>query len=282
MPFIDIAGSQPTSAEWRRIEAALKDYFPPEMVSFRVLRDPPPSENSTQIAAYLDAEAVEDWLDYIVGPENWQFHLTTAASVGGILTAAAGELTIFGITKSNVGDSTPNESEPNKRAASDTLKRCAKTWGVFRYGYSLRNMYARVEKPGKNWILAAGEEDRLRQMLPRPRFVNINGEASSGVENQAPQYAESNSSTTNVNPTPQVQRGNPTTPAPGSALPAVNGTGLSDKQLKAIYAIARNQRRMSDVEVDQLCQEQYGVTPGHLSKAEASRFIDMLKQEQAA
>lgn len=57
---------------------------------------------------------------------------------------------------------------------------------------------------------------------------------------------------------------------------------LTDKQLKAIYAIARNQRHMAEAEVDQLCQESYGVDPTNLSKAEASRFIDTLKQEQAA
>lgn len=57
---------------------------------------------------------------------------------------------------------------------------------------------------------------------------------------------------------------------------------LTDKQLKAIYAIARNQRRMSEAEVDQLSHETYGVDPANLSKAEASRFIDILKQEQAA
>ncbi len=57
---------------------------------------------------------------------------------------------------------------------------------------------------------------------------------------------------------------------------------LTDKQLKAIYAIARNQRRMSEPEVDQFCQETYGVEPANLSKAEASRFIDILKQQEQA
>jgi hypothetical protein len=60
-----------------------------------------------------------------------------------------------------------------------------------------------------------------------------------------------------------------------------NGT-VTDKQLKAIYAIARAARHLSENEVDARCQELYGCAPSDLSKLEASQFIDALKGEQAA
>lgn len=61
-----------------------------------------------------------------------------------------------------------------------------------------------------------------------------------------------------------------------------HGGTVTDKQLKAIYAIARNTRHLSEAEVDARCQELYHCAPGDLSKIEASQFIDVLKGEQAA
>jgi hypothetical protein len=60
------------------------------------------------------------------------------------------------------------------------------------------------------------------------------------------------------------------------------GGTVTDKQLKAIYAIARAARHLSEPEVDARCQELYRCRPSELSKVEASQFIDVLKGEQAA
>ena len=57
---------------------------------------------------------------------------------------------------------------------------------------------------------------------------------------------------------------------------------VTDKQLKAIYAIARAARHLSEPEVDSRCRELYNCKPEELSKVEASQFIDVLKGEQAA
>ncbi|MGI8587128.1 MAG: hypothetical protein ACR2M0_05495 [Chloroflexia bacterium] len=57
---------------------------------------------------------------------------------------------------------------------------------------------------------------------------------------------------------------------------------VTDKQLKAIYAIARAARHLSEQETEARCQELYHCTPSELSKIEASQFIDALKGEQAA
>lgn len=67
-------------------------------------------------------------------------------------------------------------------------------------------------------------------------------------------------------------------------LPAAespNGLGATEKQLKAIYAIGRASKRLSESQVDDRCAEVFGVKPSELTKAEASQFIDMLKGEAA-
>jgi hypothetical protein len=67
-------------------------------------------------------------------------------------------------------------------------------------------------------------------------------------------------------------------------LPEVTpaGSAVTEKQLKAIYAIGRASKRLSESQVDDRCGEVFGVKPSELTKAEASQFIDMLKGEQAA
>ncbi len=62
---------------------------------------------------------------------------------------------------------------------------------------------------------------------------------------------------------------------------APTGSALTEKQLKAIYAIGRASKRLSEQQVDDRCAEVFGVRPNELTKAEASQFIDMLKGEAA-
>lgn len=61
-----------------------------------------------------------------------------------------------------------------------------------------------------------------------------------------------------------------------------NGNAATEKQVKAIYAIGRASKRLSEDQVNDRCAEVFGVRPNELTKAEASQFIDMLKGEKAA
>jgi len=67
---------------------------------------------------------------------------------------------------------------------------------------------------------------------------------------------------------------------PGAGSP--NGSGATEKQIKAIYVIGRTNKRLTENQVDDRCAEVFGVSPAELTKAEASQFIDMLKGEAAA
>ncbi len=72
-------------------------------------------------------------------------------------------------------------------------------------------------------------------------------------------------------------------PGTGNEYRPEGNARSTDKQVKAIYAIGRNARKMQPAEVDAYCGEQYqGRKPSELTKREASTLIDDLKAEQAA
>ncbi len=76
-----------------------------------------------------------------------------------------------------------------------------------------------------------------------------------------------------------------TNPMPPTAINgngAATGNGLTDKQLKAIYAIGRAAQHLSEDEVDARSEAQFGCPPEALTRAQASQFIDLLKGAQAA
>lgn len=60
-----------------------------------------------------------------------------------------------------------------------------------------------------------------------------------------------------------------------------SGSAATEKQIKAIYAIGRASKRLSESQVDDRSVEVFGVVPTELTKAEASQFIDLLKGDAA-
>ena len=66
-----------------------------------------------------------------------------------------------------------------------------------------------------------------------------------------------------------------------AASASPSGSQATEKQVKAIYAIGRASKRLSESQVDDRSVEVFGVIPTELTKAEASQFIDMLKGEAA-
>jgi uncharacterized protein YbdZ (MbtH family) len=61
-----------------------------------------------------------------------------------------------------------------------------------------------------------------------------------------------------------------------------SGSAATEKQIKAIYAIGRASKRLSEGQVDDRAVEIFGVRPQELTKAEASQLIDLLKGDTAA
>ncbi len=66
-----------------------------------------------------------------------------------------------------------------------------------------------------------------------------------------------------------------------TALPQTGGSLASPAQLKLIYLTATRDLHISEDELEERCQTQYGRLPLHLTKREASEFIDSLKGQKS-
>jgi hypothetical protein len=114
---------------------ALAAPFPAHDVNWRPAGKGGANQRS-QVVAYVDARAVQDRLDQVLGPLGWSFDWTPVhVDDKGDVTIAKGTLTVDGVSKSDVG--TASTYEPSKGAVSDALKRAAVLWGIGRYLYEL-------------------------------------------------------------------------------------------------------------------------------------------------
>lgn len=126
----------------------LKEPFSPESIQWR----PGATNGNRALAlAYVDARAVQDRLDDVLGIGGWQSRLIPLED--GCLIC---ELTLLiseeWITRSDVGE--PNDhggSAENKRkgAASDALKRAAVRFGIGRYLYELDKIWHDLDPKGR-------------------------------------------------------------------------------------------------------------------------------------
>jgi hypothetical protein len=120
-----MAKSNEYPTEWtKEIAAALAKPFPDSIIKERPIA-------SGLMAKYIDARAVEERLDEVVGPPNWSFTWLPVEK------AVRGSLTVLDVTKEEAGYPNSNDdAEPFKSAVSDALKRCAVQFGVGRHLYA--------------------------------------------------------------------------------------------------------------------------------------------------
>ena len=139
-------------------------FFTAGDVESRVLRNPsdetPNGKGKNEgkvvapVAFYVDARAVQNRLDWTVGPHNWKEE-TTLLPEGAVCLLS---IKINGewVTKSGVSEYT--EIEGTKGGASKALVRAASTWGIGRYFYEIKNVWHPVVKRGKGWYLEGTPE----------------------------------------------------------------------------------------------------------------------------
>jgi hypothetical protein len=142
---------------------ALAEPFDPSEVDFRVQGKPNETSGRAQVVAYIDARAVQDRLDKVVGPLNWGFDWAPLVIVEGEVMVAKGTLTVLGVSKSDAGSA--SNFEQTLGAVSHCFKRAAVHWGVGRYLYSLPMTWVQVERNGR---IPAEVLRELRAKLPRP------------------------------------------------------------------------------------------------------------------
>jgi hypothetical protein len=138
----------------------LRAPFPPERVSWRV--GSTNKEKTKGLAlAYIDSRDVQDRLDDVMGPENWQnrFPHANGKTVCEIGLRLGGEW----VWKSDGAGDTDVEAE--KGALSDAFKRAAVKWGVGRFLYDVDSPWVEIEPAGKSYKIKESEYRRLRRLL---------------------------------------------------------------------------------------------------------------------
>lgn len=120
-----------------------------EEIEWRVLRVSK-KKPVAQVAAYVDSRAIQKRLDEVVGRENWQNEFETVTGADNKSTAHICKLSIYykergeWITKSDGAGCT--DVEPIKGGLSNAFKRSASMWGIGRYLYELKDIWAEIDE----------------------------------------------------------------------------------------------------------------------------------------
>ena len=132
---------------------------------------------------YIDARAVMDRLDAVVGAANWQDEyafLPDGSALCRLQLRIGGEW----IVKADVGGPSeqPDEGDRHKAAVSDALKRAAVKWGVGRYLYRLPQVWCDFDPQRKRFV-------RQPELPGATPVVSVNGKPPAqlnGTERSAP------------------------------------------------------------------------------------------------
>lgn len=133
-----------TREQWAAVGAALGSTFHDDEIDWRV-GSVSKSGDKCMPLAYLNARAVMERFDTVVGAGNWSDSYRVVRV--GPDTGVECSLTVGGITKVDVG--TPSNTDPVKGAYSDALKRAAARFGIGRYLYSMKAVW--VGYTGKSY-----------------------------------------------------------------------------------------------------------------------------------
>src|SRR5215469_8272406 len=163
MEQVQISDQNPNGEEWESISRELRQPFDPSDVDFRVQGRVTEQNNRAQVLAYIDARAVQDRLDAVVGCGNWSFDWSPIVTDNGEVMVAKGTLTIYGISKADAGSA--SNFEQSLGAVSHCFKRAAVQWGIGRYLYSLPASWVPVERGGR---ISEAVLRELRSKLPQP------------------------------------------------------------------------------------------------------------------
>lgn len=179
---------------WARAQAELARPFEAKYIGVR-----PGAVSDTGQAIllwYVDARAIMDRLDQVVGPENWNYSWHSVPTVEGRV-AVHGQLRVYDVTKEDVGEA-QNEDEPFKSAVSDAFKRCGVHFGLARYLYSMPQTWWPYDKSRRRFSnpseLDAFIEDVVDKLIQangdpsqlNPRELQIEATSASGRSGQQP------------------------------------------------------------------------------------------------
>ena len=172
------------------ILAALAEPFETADVKFK----PQSVKNNRALAmAYIDARAVQDRLDDVLGVENWQDEYAVQAD-GSVVCKLSVRIGGEWIAKMDVGSPSeqPDSGDRLKAAFSDALKRAAVKLGVGRYLYRLQAQWVDYDPAKKQFARVPtlpdwakpGPVTHARQALPEaPKEMSGRQQLSGTADN---------------------------------------------------------------------------------------------------
>jgi len=125
------------------------------------------SGNRAMALAYVDARAIQDRLDEVLGVLGWQDEYESLPD-GSVVCRLRLRLGDEWITKMDVGapSEQPDEGDRRKAAFSDALKRAAVKFGIGRYLYRVGTIWADFDPQKKKFIRPPTLPPEL---LPKPK-----------------------------------------------------------------------------------------------------------------
>ena len=134
---------------------------------------------------YVTNRAIQDRLDDVVGPENWQNEFRAWHSTGKRESQICGISIFFEgrgfVTKWDGAEDTDIESI--KGGLSDSMKRAAVQWGIGRVLYKMDVVWVDIERRGKSWVIKEAERKKLdKAYTDMLRRLSILAENTKGVQ----------------------------------------------------------------------------------------------------
>lgn len=128
----------------------LKEPFPVDDIEWRIQKSGIGQKTKKPYAlvlAYLTNRAIQERLDAVVGPENWQNDYRPAPNGGGVLCGIGIHIDSGWVWKWDGSENT--QFEAVKGGLSASMKRAAVQWGIGRYLYNLEAGFAIFDEHGK-------------------------------------------------------------------------------------------------------------------------------------
>ena len=120
---------------------------------------------------FIDARAIADRLDEVVGPNRWRNSFTPWHDCTVEQKQHASQLCTISIYDGEIDqwiDKTDgaedSDIEPVKGGLSDAFKRAAVKWNIGRYLYRFEPVWVAVEQRGKSYVITQNELTRLTQI----------------------------------------------------------------------------------------------------------------------
>ena len=145
----------------------LKKPTPASEILYRVGSVYDKNNGKATVLSYVDARYVQDTLDNVVGPENWESRFYEAK--GALFCEITIDIDGKKISKSDCG--TESDIAPAKGEASDAFKRAAVMFGIGRDLYSAETYFADLEKRGSKWVLPRDWKPNTKASDTKPKTI---------------------------------------------------------------------------------------------------------------